>query len=64
MTDSTISNLNIKNYPVQCFSINGAENLSVKDVTIDNSAGDETNSEGDALGHNTVSCFCGIDRFI
>ncbi|KAK4503973.1 hypothetical protein PRZ48_004888 [Zasmidium cellare] len=53
MTDSTISNLNIKNYPVQCFSINGAENLSVKDVTIDNSAGDETNSDGDALGHNT-----------
>lgn len=24
-----------------------------KDVTIDNSAGDEANSDGDALGHNT-----------
>lgn len=53
MIDSTISNLNIQNYPVQCFSVNGAENLYITDVTIDNSAGDELNSDGDALGHNT-----------
>lgn len=46
MTDSTISNLNIQNTPVQCFSINGAENLYVTNVTIDNSAGDETDSDG------------------
>lgn len=46
MTDSTISNLNIQNTPIQCFSINGAENLYVKDVTIDNSAGDELDSDG------------------
>ncbi|EME46541.1 glycoside hydrolase family 28 protein [Dothistroma septosporum NZE10] len=53
LIDSTIEGLNIKNYPVQCFSINGAKNLSVKDVTLDNSAGDKLNSDGDALGHNT-----------
>ncbi|KAK4626600.1 Endopolygalacturonase 1 [Fulvia fulva] len=53
LIDSTIEALNIQNYPVQCFSVNGAENLSIKDVTIDNSAGDELNSDGDSLGHNT-----------
>ncbi|KAF7188625.1 putative endopolygalacturonase A [Pseudocercospora fuligena] len=53
MIDSTISGLNIQNYPVQCFSVNGAENLYIKDVTIDNSAGDELDSDGDTLGHNT-----------
>lgn len=48
MIDSTITGLNIKNHPVQCFSINGADNLVIDSVTIDNSAGDT-----DALGHNT-----------
>ncbi len=43
---STISGLSIVNYPVQCFSINGADGLTISDVTIDNSAA------GD-LGHNT-----------
>ncbi|KAB2581238.1 putative extracellular protein [Lasiodiplodia theobromae] len=53
LISSTIKGLNIKNTPVQCMSINGAEELYVQDVTIDNSDGDETNSDGDALGHNT-----------
>ncbi|KAL1628093.1 hypothetical protein SLS56_006024 [Neofusicoccum ribis] len=53
LKSSTIKGLNIKNTPVQCMSINGAEELYVQDVTIDNSDGDETNSDGDALGHNT-----------
>lgn len=48
MKDSVIKGLNIKNTPIQCFSINGASNLQVNDVTIDNSAGD-----GDDGGHNT-----------
>lgn len=48
LTDSIIKGLNIKNTPVQCFSINGASNLHVIDVTIDNSAGDGENG-----GHNT-----------
>jgi len=40
--------LNVKNTPVQGFSINSATDLQVLDVTINNSAGD-TNE----LGHNT-----------
>ncbi|KAF3008519.1 glycoside hydrolase 28 protein [Curvularia kusanoi] len=48
MTSSTISNLNIKNTPVQGFSINGATGLTLDHITIDNSAGDVTNG-----GHNT-----------
>jgi len=47
LIDSTISGLNVKNTPVQFMSIDGAENLKVKGVTMDNSAGD---SGG---GHNT-----------
>ena len=47
LTSSTISGLNVKNTPVQGFSINGATGLTVQDITIDNSAGDS------AGGHNT-----------
>ncbi|KAL9107572.1 MAG: hypothetical protein Q9227_007572 [Pyrenula ochraceoflavens] len=49
LTDSTISNLNVKNTPVQFMSINGAQGLTVSGVTMDNSAGD-TSTNG---GHNT-----------
>lgn len=50
LTDSTISGLNIKNTPVQGISVDGAENLKIEDVTIDDSDGD---TKG---GHNT-DCF-------
>ncbi len=48
MYSSTISGLNIKNTPVQGFSINTSKSLTVSSVTIDNTAGDVTNG-----GHNT-----------
>ncbi|KAK5698885.1 Polygalacturonase 1 [Elasticomyces elasticus] len=48
LTDSVIQDINIKNTPIQCFSINGASNLKVIDITIDNTAGD-----GEKGGHNT-----------
>ncbi|KAI6868270.1 Endopolygalacturonase [Hortaea werneckii] len=48
LTDSVITSLNIKNTPIQCFSINEAENLHVVDITIDNSEGDVEDG-----GHNT-----------
>lgn len=48
LINSNIRRLNVKNTPVQAFSINGCTNLNVDHVTIDNSAGD-TNR----LGHNT-----------
>ncbi|KAF2229332.1 glycoside hydrolase family 28 protein [Viridothelium virens] len=44
--NSVIKGLNVKNTPVQGFSINSAQDLSVQDITIDNSA-------GASLGHNT-----------
>ncbi|CAG8958103.1 hypothetical protein HYFRA_00000448 [Hymenoscyphus fraxineus] len=45
---SSITGLNVLNSPVQVFSVNGAKGLTISDVTIDNSAGDEGE-----LGHNT-----------
>ncbi|OAK99264.1 glycoside hydrolase [Phaeosphaeriaceae sp. SRC1lsM3a] len=48
MQQSHINGLNIKNTPVQGFSINGATDLTLDHITIDNSAGDVTNG-----GHNT-----------
>ncbi|KAI9708182.1 MAG: Polygalacturonase 1 [Bogoriella megaspora] len=50
---SSINNLNVKNTPVQAFSVNGAEDLTISGVTIDNTAGDAAGSDGKALGHNT-----------
>lgn len=47
LTSSSITNLYIENTPVQAVSIDGADGLTITDMTIDNSAGD---SEG---GHNT-----------
>jgi len=43
---SAIKGLNIKNTPVQCFSIDSSTGLTISDVTFDNSA-------GASLGHNT-----------
>lgn len=48
LINSSIRYLNVKNTPVQAFSINGCSNLRVDHVTIDNSAGDVNR-----LGHNT-----------
>jgi galacturan 1,4-alpha-galacturonidase len=48
MTSSSITGLNVKNTPVQGFSINGAKDLTLDQITIDNTAGDV--EEG---GHNT-----------
>ncbi|KAI1381483.1 glycoside hydrolase family 28 protein [Hypoxylon crocopeplum] len=47
MISSRITGLNVKNMPVQGFSINGANNLTLDRITIDNSDGDS------AGGHNT-----------
>ncbi|CAI7663899.1 unnamed protein product [Penicillium pancosmium] len=47
MINSNIQNLKVKNSPVQVFSINGASELTLNKITIDNADGD---SKG---GHNT-----------
>lgn len=46
MKSSSITGLNFKNSPVQLMSINGATDLTVDKLTMDNSA-------GTSLGHNT-----------
>ena len=51
MDSSSITGLTIQNSPVQVFSINGATDLTLTDITIDDSDGDT-----DDLGHNT-DCF-------
>ncbi|KAF1919186.1 glycoside hydrolase [Ampelomyces quisqualis] len=48
LKQSSINGLNVKNTPVQAFSINTATNLTLDHITIDNSAGDVTDG-----GHNT-----------
>ncbi|OTB05380.1 glycoside hydrolase family 28 protein [Hypoxylon sp. CI-4A] len=48
LTSSRITGLNVKNTPVQGFSVNGATDLTLEKITIDNSAGDSANG-----GHNT-----------
>ena len=48
MKQSSITGLNIKNTPVQGFSIDSATDLVLDRITIDNSAGDGPNG-----GHNT-----------
>ncbi|KAF2652989.1 glycoside hydrolase family 28 protein [Lophiostoma macrostomum CBS 122681] len=48
LKQSSITGLNVKNTPVQGFSINSATDLVLDHITIDNSAGDVTNG-----GHNT-----------
>ncbi|KAF2176444.1 glycoside hydrolase family 28 protein [Zopfia rhizophila CBS 207.26] len=48
LRQSSISNLNVKNTPVQGFSINSATDLTLDHITIDNSAGDVEKG-----GHNT-----------
>ena len=48
LSSSTISNIMIKNPPVQVVSINSCDGLTITDMTIDASAGDAGNK-----GHNT-----------
>ncbi|KUI67703.1 Endopolygalacturonase D [Cytospora mali] len=53
MESSTLEQLTIQNWPTHLFSIDGCKDMIISNVILDNSAGDETNSDGDALGHNT-----------
>lgn len=52
MESSTIEQLTIQNWPTHLFSISGSD-ITISNLILDNSAGDETDSDGDALGHNT-----------
>ncbi|TVY23435.1 Polygalacturonase [Lachnellula hyalina] len=52
---SVIKLLHIKNWPVHLFSISGSSDLTLRDMILDNSAGDAPNnrSNGLAAGHNS-----------
>ncbi|CZR57681.1 probable polygalacturonase precursor [Phialocephala subalpina] len=52
---SVIKNLHIQNWPAHLFSIGSSSNLTVRDIVLDNSAGDAPNnrSNGLAAAHNS-----------
>ncbi|KAK6207676.1 glycosyl hydrolase family 28 [Colletotrichum tabaci] len=54
-TNAKITNLNIKNWPVHCFSMTGNQGLTVSGINLDNSAGDEPNAQSGskAAAHNS-----------
>lgn len=53
--NAIIKNLYIQNWPVHCFYITSSDNLSIYDITLNNSAGDAPNnrSNGLAASHNS-----------
>ncbi|KFY07161.1 hypothetical protein V492_07395 [Pseudogymnoascus sp. VKM F-4246] len=53
--DSVISNLNIQNWPVHCFTISGGSGLTISGINLDNTAGNAPNdASGDlAAAHNS-----------
>lgn len=55
MYNSRITKLNIRNWPVHCFSIGTARNLTLSGLTLDNSAGDAPNAASGKLAaaHNS-----------
>ncbi|KAF3393310.1 Polygalacturonase 2, partial [Talaromyces pinophilus] len=56
LTSSTISGLSLKNSPVQTFSIDGSTDLTLSDITIDDSDGDDgsaANTDAFDVGEST-----------
>ncbi|ROW02456.1 hypothetical protein VMCG_06124 [Cytospora schulzeri] len=54
-THATIANLNVQNWPTHCFYLSGNQHLTVQDLVLDNTAGDEPNdrSGSKAAAHNS-----------
>jgi polygalacturonase len=53
--NTKITNLNIKNWPVHCFSLTGNQGLTITGLHLDNSDGDAPNSKSGSLAaaHNS-----------
>jgi polygalacturonase len=53
--NTVVKNLRIVNWPTHCFSIEGCEDLTIRNLTLDNRAGDAPNdrSDGKPAAHNT-----------
>lgn len=54
-SNAKITNLNIQNWPVHCFSITGNTDLNISGLTLNNAAGDQPNSKsnGKPAAHNS-----------
>ncbi|KAL9621982.1 MAG: hypothetical protein Q9160_003644 [Pyrenula sp. 1 TL-2023] len=53
--NSVVRDLSIRNWPVHCFQITGCSDLTISNITLDNSAGDAPNaaSAGKPAAHNS-----------
>lgn len=64
LTDSVIQGIKIKNAPKNSFSLNRVTRLTMKDVTVDDSAGNyatgEYNTDGFNLNNADQVCFTGL----
>ncbi|KAJ4389192.1 hypothetical protein N0V93_006655 [Gnomoniopsis smithogilvyi] len=65
LTDSTITNLYIYNTPIQAVSIDGADGLTITDMTINNEAGDSlgVNTDGFDIGDSTNVVITGANVY-
>ncbi|KAI2959164.1 CAZyme family GH28 [Aspergillus niger] len=65
LTSSTISGIYIQNSPVQVFSIDGSTYLTMEDITIDNTDGDDgeaANTDGFDIGDSTYITITGANN--
>lgn len=53
MVRSSFSDIKIQNWPTHLFEITGCTDIEMYNLILDNSAGNDLDSDGDALGHNT-----------
>ncbi|KAI0764834.1 endo-polygalacturonase PG1 [Fomes fomentarius] len=62
----TYSNVKVKNSPARVYSVSNPAQLTMSQLTIDNSAGDAPNSKSDgkAAGHNTDGFDCSTTNLI
>ncbi|PWY67912.1 polygalacturonase E precursor pgaE [Aspergillus heteromorphus CBS 117.55] len=66
LTSSLISGIYIQNSPVQVFSIDGATDLTLEDITIDNTDGDDegaANTDGFDIGSSTYVTITGANVY-
>lgn len=66
LTSSTISGIYIQNSPVQVFSIDGSTYLTMEDITIDNTDGDDgeaANTDGFDIGDSTYITITGANVY-
>lgn len=63
---ATVANLKIQNWPTHCFYMTGNQQMTVQDLVLDNSAGDEPNesSGSKAAAHNSDGFDIGSSDYV